>query len=58
VGVNGVCWRRQYCRFGHLANAGEVAHWNALLERIMGTESSDLSWWDVVPQMRNLFNLL
>jgi len=26
VAVSGVCWRRQRCRFGHRANASDVAH--------------------------------
>jgi hypothetical protein len=33
-------------------------NWNPRLERIKGTESSDLSWWNVVPQMRGRFKLL
>jgi hypothetical protein len=32
-------------------------NWNARVDRIKGTESSDLSWWNVVPQMRARFNL-
>jgi hypothetical protein len=32
-------------------------NWNARIERIRGGSSSDLSWWDVVPQMRERFNL-
>jgi hypothetical protein len=32
-------------------------NWNARIERIQG-DSSDCSWWDVVPQMRERFNLM
>jgi hypothetical protein len=32
-------------------------NWNARVDRIKGTELSDLSWWDVVPQLRTRFNL-
>lgn len=32
-------------------------NWNAHIERVQGNELSDLSWWDVVPQMRLRFNL-
>lgn len=38
--------------------AATGGNWKARLERIKGTGSSDLSWSDVVPQMRNRFNLL
>lgn len=33
------------------------SNWNARIERIRGDGSSDTSWWDVVPQMRERFNL-
>jgi hypothetical protein len=32
-------------------------NWNAHIERIRGGSTSDLSWWDVVPEMRERFNL-
>lgn len=32
-------------------------NWNAHIERVQGNELSDLSWWDVVSQMRLRFNL-
>ena len=31
-------------------------NWNARIERIQGN-ASDCSWWDVVPRMRERFNL-
>jgi hypothetical protein len=31
-------------------------NWNAHIERMRGNPS-DSSWWDVVPQMRECFNL-
>jgi hypothetical protein len=31
-------------------------NWNAHIERIRGS-LTDSSWWDVVPQMRERFNL-
>ena len=33
------------------------SNWNARIERVRGDSSSDTSWWDVVPQMRERFNL-
>lgn len=33
-------------------------NWNAYIERIRGGDLSDSSWWDVVPQMRERFNLM
>ena len=36
-------------------------NWNARIERIGRTrpaDSNDLTWWDVVPQLREQFNLL
>jgi hypothetical protein len=32
-------------------------NWNARIERIQGN-ASDCSWWNVVPQMRERFNLV
>ena len=32
-------------------------NWNARIGRFQGNGSSDSSWWDVVPQMRECFNL-
>jgi hypothetical protein len=32
-------------------------NWNARIERVRDEGSSDTSWWDVVPQMRERFNL-
>ena len=32
-------------------------NWNARIDRLRGDSSSDTSWWDVVPQMRERFNL-
>jgi hypothetical protein len=32
-------------------------NWNAHIERMRGGSSSDLSWWEVVPEMRERFNL-
>jgi hypothetical protein len=33
-------------------------NWNARIGRVRGRNSSDsTSWWDVVPQMRERFNL-
>lgn len=32
-------------------------NWNARIERIRGGSLIDSSWWDVVPQMRERFNL-
>jgi hypothetical protein len=32
-------------------------NWNARVDQLKGTESSDSSWWDVVLQMRSRFNL-
>ena len=33
------------------------SNWNARIERVRGDGSSDTSWWEVVPQMRERFNL-
>jgi hypothetical protein len=33
------------------------SNWNARIGRISGTNLSKFSWWDVVPQMRECFNL-
>ena len=32
-------------------------NWNARIERVGGLRSNDCSWWDVVPQTRERFNL-
>ena len=32
-------------------------NWNARIDRLRGDGASDTSWWDVVPQMRERFNL-
>jgi hypothetical protein len=32
-------------------------NWNARIDPLRGNSSSDTSWWDVVPQMRERFNL-
>jgi hypothetical protein len=32
-------------------------NWNAHIERVRGRGSSDLTWWDVVPQMRERYSL-
>jgi hypothetical protein len=35
-------------------------NWNARIERIgrsRGEHESDLTWWDIVPQLRERFNL-
>jgi hypothetical protein len=32
-------------------------NWNARIDRIRGDSSSDSSWWEVVPQLRERFNL-
>jgi hypothetical protein len=34
------------------------SNWNARIERIKGTSLKTFSWWDVVPQMRERFNLI
>ena len=36
---------------------GTGCNWNARIERVNGNGSSDSRWWDVVPQMRERFNL-
>ncbi len=33
-------------------------NWNARIDRLRGDSSSDASWWSVVPQMRERFNLM
>jgi len=33
-------------------------NWNARIERLQGDSSSDSSWWDIVPLMRERFNLV
>jgi hypothetical protein len=33
-------------------------NWNARIDYLKGTKSNDSSWWDVVPQLRQRFNLL
>jgi hypothetical protein len=33
-------------------------NWNARIDRLNGTEEDDSSWWHVVPQLRQRFNLL
>jgi hypothetical protein len=37
---------------------GTGCNWNARVDRIKGGESDDSAWWDVVPQLRQRFNLL
>ena len=32
-------------------------NWNARIDRIRGVPLTNLSWWDVVPQLRKRFNL-
>jgi hypothetical protein len=32
-------------------------NWNARIERVAGCAVDDTTWWDVVPQMRERFNL-
>jgi hypothetical protein len=32
-------------------------NWNARIERVRPSRLNDISWWDVVPQMRQRFNL-
>jgi hypothetical protein len=34
------------------------SNWNARIERIAGGSLNTFSWWDVVPQMRERFNLI
>jgi len=34
------------------------SNWNARIERIRGTSLETFSWWDVVPYMRERFNLI
>ena len=33
-------------------------NWNARIDSLRGYSSSDTSWWDVVPRMRERFNLI
>jgi hypothetical protein len=33
-------------------------NWNARIERFQGDSSSDSSWWQIVPLMRERFNLV
>jgi len=33
-------------------------NWNARIERISGGSLNNFTWWDVIPQMREQFNLL
>jgi hypothetical protein len=33
-------------------------NWNARIDRLRGDSSSDPSWWGVVPQLRERFNLM
>jgi hypothetical protein len=33
-------------------------NWNARIDRLRGDGSNDSSWWGVVPQMRERFNLM
>jgi hypothetical protein len=47
-----VLWRQESDATG--------SNWNARIERVghmRRSSSSDLTWWDVVPQMRERFNL-
>jgi hypothetical protein len=32
-------------------------NWNAHIERLRGSEATDPSWWEVIPQLRERFNL-
>jgi hypothetical protein len=32
-------------------------NWNARIERVGGRHLTDCSWWDVVPRLRERFNL-
>jgi hypothetical protein len=48
-----VLWRQERDASG--------CNWNARIERIgraRPADSNDLTWWDVVPQLREQFNLL
>ena len=44
-----VLWRQE--------SDADGCNWNARIDRLRGDGSSDSSWWDVVPQMRERFNL-
>jgi hypothetical protein len=33
------------------------SNWNARIERIRGTSLDTFSWWDVIPPLREKFNL-
>ena len=33
-------------------------NWNARIDRLRGDSSNDASWWNVVPQLRERFNLI
>jgi hypothetical protein len=33
-------------------------NWNARIERLQDDSSNDSSWWDIVPLMRERFNLV
>jgi hypothetical protein len=32
-------------------------NWNGRIERVRGSTSQDVSWWDVLPQLRERYNL-
>jgi hypothetical protein len=44
-----VVWRQEPDETG--------CNWNARIDTLRGYSSSDTSWWDVVPRMRDRFNL-
>ena len=45
-----VLWRQEPDKTG--------CNWNARIERVAGSAVDDTTWWDVVPQMRERFNLV
>ena len=44
-----VLWRQEADTTG--------CNWNARIERTPGSKSADVNWWDVVPKLRERFNL-
>jgi hypothetical protein len=45
-----VLWRKQPDR--------TASNWNAHIQRVNGSPLDTFSWWDVVPEMRERFNLV
>ena len=61
------CMQAQVAQFGNIKDFHFVlwrqepdvmgSNWNARITHFRGSSANDSSWWDVVPQLRERFNL-